>query len=92
MLTGDGAGPDGPWDAILLDVDNGPDFLIHGSNAGSTPAGLAAAYARLTDGGTLAIWCQGPAPELLATLQPISPTARPHTSTDGSGAAGAWRT
>src|SRR4030095_14629667 len=25
--------PAGPWDAILLDVDNGPDFLIHPQNA-----------------------------------------------------------
>ena len=26
------AEPAGPWDAILLDVDNGPDFLIHAQN------------------------------------------------------------
>jgi hypothetical protein len=25
--------PVGPWDAILLDVDNGPDFLIHPQNS-----------------------------------------------------------
>ena len=25
--------PQGGWDAILLDVDNGPDFLIHPHNA-----------------------------------------------------------
>ena len=52
--------PTGPWDAILLDVDNGPDFLIHADNAalyGS--AALRSAYGRLTPGGVLAIWCQG---------------------------------
>ena len=70
----------GPWDSIVLDVDNGPDFLIHGSNSDlyAEPS-LGAAYARLSEGGTLGIWCQGPAPELLATLRRISPTARPHT-------------
>ena len=27
------ARPRGPWDVVLLDVDNGPDFLVHASNA-----------------------------------------------------------
>ncbi len=41
----------GPWDAIVLDVDNGPDFLIHGANADALrrvrPAGrVRAAHAR----------------------------------------------
>jgi spermidine synthase len=79
VLTGRRPEPRGPWDAILLDVDNGPDFLIHETNAGLYTAPLlAAAYARLTDGGTLAIWSQGPAPDLLTALGRLSPTARPH--------------
>ena len=71
--------PRGPWNAIVLDVDNGPDFLIHDANSElySQPS-LAAAYAQLASGGTLAIWCQGPAPALLAMLRQISATARPH--------------
>jgi spermidine synthase len=71
--------PRGPWNAIVLDVDNGPDFLIHEANSElyGQPS-LAAAYAQLAAGGTLAIWCQGPTPSLLATLGQISPTARPH--------------
>jgi spermidine synthase len=74
------SGTRGPWDAIVLDVDNGPDFLIHGANARLyTSETLTAAYDRLGVGGTLAIWCQGPAPDLLATLQRISSTVRPHT-------------
>jgi spermidine synthase len=79
VLAGLGRGPRGPWDAIVLDVDNGPDFLIHGANSTlyAEPS-LAAAYAVLSAGGTLAIWCQGPAPDLQATLQRISATARPH--------------
>lgn len=62
----------GPWDAILLDVDNGPDFVIHTGNAALYGEdGLRAAYTRLSPGGTLAIWCQGPSPDLLATLRRI---------------------
>ena len=80
VLTGRQPDLTGPWDAIVLDVDNGPDFLIHGTNAGLySPPTLAAAYARLADGGTLALWCQGPAPDLLAALSRLSPTAQPHT-------------
>jgi hypothetical protein len=80
VLAGVCDGPRGPWNAILLDVDNGPDFLIHGGNSAlyAEPS-LAAAYATLCERGTLAIWCQGPAPDLLATLRSISETARPHT-------------
>jgi spermidine synthase len=80
VLTGRRRGPHGPWDAIVLDIDNGPDFLIHGSNSALyTPSGLTAAYARLAGGGTLAVWCQGPAPVLLDRLRAISASAKPHT-------------
>ena len=73
VLTGE-SGPNGPWDAILLDVDNGPDFLIHASNAALYTAPLlGAAYAQLAPGGTLAIWCQGVVPELLTACRAISP-------------------
>ena len=38
------AGHAGPWDVVLLDVDNGPDFLVHASNAPLyAPPALAAA-------------------------------------------------
>lgn len=78
VLAGHGD-PDGPWDAVVLDVDNGPDFLIHDANADLYAGpGLAVAYARLAPGGTLAIWCQGPAPHLLAALRRISATAASH--------------
>ncbi len=77
VLAGLRNGPQGPWDAIVLDVDNGPDFLIHPANAALyRPASLRAAYAQLAPGGTLAIWCQGPAPELLADLRQVSDQAR----------------
>jgi spermidine synthase len=49
------------WDAILLDVDNGPEGIAHKSNdALYGAAGLNAARAALRPGGVLAVWSQGP--------------------------------
>jgi spermidine synthase len=69
----------GPWDAIVLDVDNGPDFLIHDGNRAlySEPT-LRAAYAQLAPRGTLAIWCQRSAPPLHAVLERIAASTREH--------------
>jgi spermidine synthase len=62
------AGP-GSWDAVLLDVDNGPAFLVHEANARLYQhAGLATALAALRPGGVLAIWASDPAPELAERL------------------------
>ncbi len=45
------------YDAILLDVDNGPDALAHESNQSIYSAGgLDAAYGALTPGGVLGVW------------------------------------
>jgi spermidine synthase len=45
------------FDAILLDVDNGPAAFATSGNAGLySDAGLAAARAALRDGGVLAVW------------------------------------
>jgi spermidine synthase len=45
------------FDAILLDVDNGPEAFATSGNAGLYgDAGLAAARAALRDGGVLAVW------------------------------------
>jgi spermidine synthase len=49
------------YDAILLDVDNGPDGLTRPANDGIySSAGLAAAKAALRPGGVLAIWSAAP--------------------------------
>jgi spermidine synthase len=49
------------FDAILLDVDNGPEGLTRKANdALYDPAGLNAAYAALRSGGVLAVWSSGP--------------------------------
>jgi spermidine synthase len=69
------AGFPSSWDAVLLDVDNGPDFLMHATNAGLySPAGLATAVAALRPGGVLAIWSSDPAPELADRLAALPGT------------------
>lgn len=51
------------YDAILLDVDNGPDGLIRAANDRLySRAGLEAAKAALKPGGILAIWSAAPDP------------------------------
>lgn len=48
------------YDAILLDVDNGPEGIVHKSNdALYSLQGLAAARSALKPGGVLAVWSQG---------------------------------
>jgi len=55
------AGGRAAYDAILLDVDNGPDGLIHAANDRLYGRqGLDAAYAALKPGGVLAIWSAYP--------------------------------
>ena len=51
----------GGYDAILLDVDNGPDGLTRPGNDGLySDRGLAAARAALRTGGVLAVWSAAP--------------------------------
>jgi hypothetical protein len=49
--------PDGSLDGILLDVDNGPDFLVYDGNAAIyRPDFLADCRRKLRAGGTLTVW------------------------------------
>jgi spermidine synthase len=51
----------GAWDAILLDVDNGPDGLTSSANDRLyNGPGLATARAALKPGGVVAYWSSGP--------------------------------
>ena len=60
----------GKYDAILLDVDNGPDGLTRDSNEGLYAAsGLAAAKAALRRGGVLAVWSAAPDPAFARRLK-----------------------
>lgn len=61
IRTSSAGGPTPLWDAILLDVDNGPEGLTRRANDRLYDhAGLAAARAGLTPGGVMAVWSQGP--------------------------------
>jgi spermidine synthase len=58
------------FDAILLDVDNGPEGLTRQANDGLYDSGgLRAAHAALRSGGVLAIWSSGPNPAFAKRLR-----------------------
>ena len=58
------------YDAILLDVDNGPQWASFRTNAQLyAPSGLAAARAALAPGGLFAVWSGYPADAFLARLR-----------------------
>lgn len=72
IFVGDVAGAiaEGGWDAILLDVDNGPEGLTRRANDGLySEAGLVAARAALTPGGVLAVWSSAQHPPFTARLR-----------------------
>ena len=65
------------WDAILLDVDNGPHWASFRTNARLySPAGLAVAHRALGPGGILAVWSGYPADAFLARLRSAGFTPR----------------
>ncbi len=67
--TAASAGVAGRYDAILLDVDNGPDGLTRqGNDALYTARGLEAARAALRPGGALAVWSSEPDERFTARL------------------------
>jgi len=58
-----------PYDAVLIDVDNGPSWVARPENAALYgEAGVRRLRAAVCDGGTLAIWSAQPEPALLAGL------------------------
>lgn len=62
----------GAWDAILLDVDNGPDGLTRLANDRLyTFDGLRAAKAALAPGGVLAVWSAGPDPAFAKRMKEV---------------------
>ena len=64
--------PSGPWDAILLDVDNGPDFLIHVHNERLYGGDLLGrAVGRLTPDGLLAVWSERESADLAARMRTL---------------------
>ena len=64
------AGAQGDYDAILLDVDNGPDGLVREDNdVLYSKAGLRALERALTPEGVAAIWSAGPDPAFTRRLE-----------------------
>lgn len=62
--------PASRFDAIVLDVDNGPEGLVRNENDWLySPAGLASARAALRPGGVLAVWSAGPSRPFVRRLQ-----------------------
>jgi spermidine synthase len=60
----------GPWDAILLDVDNGPDAMVVGDNAALYgDGGSARLAATLRPGGVAIVWAGYPSRAYERTLR-----------------------
>ncbi|WP_432018909.1 spermidine synthase [Streptomyces sp. 1222.5] len=58
------------FDALCLDIDNGPDWTVTDDNDGLyAPAGLAACARVLRPGGVLAVWSAKPSPEFEGSLR-----------------------
>ncbi len=60
------------YDLVLLDVDNGPGYLVHDGNASVYEAEfLTRCRELLSHGGVLVVWSASAAPELLAVLREV---------------------
>lgn len=58
------------YDALCLDIDNGPDWTVTEDNTSLySPAGLADCRERLTPGGVLAVWSAQPSAEFEQALR-----------------------
>ncbi|MFF4753404.1 spermidine synthase [Streptomyces sp. NPDC002514] len=58
------------FDALCLDIDNGPGWTVTEDNGGLyTPAGLADCARVLRPGGVLAVWSAEPSPKFEGSLQ-----------------------
>ncbi|MFE1774016.1 spermidine synthase [Streptomyces sp. NPDC059008] len=65
-----GTGPRSTYDALCLDIDNGPDWTVTDDNGSLySPTGLAACRDRLSPGGVLAVWSAQPSPAFEAALR-----------------------
>ncbi|MBZ6227938.1 spermidine synthase [Streptomyces olivaceus] len=58
------------YDALCLDIDNGPDWTVTEGNGGLyAPSGLADCARLLRPGGVLAVWSAQPSPDFEETLR-----------------------
>ncbi len=83
----------GEYDAILLDVDNGPEGLTQRDNDRIyTTAGLEAAYRALRPGGVLAVWSAGPDAPFSERLRYVGFLVDEQRVRAHAGQKGAWHT
>ncbi|MCI2420192.1 hypothetical protein MOQ72_22365 [Saccharopolyspora sp. K220] len=67
-----GAQPPESFDVLLLDVDNGPDFLVYEANSAIYRSDFLSRCAKvLAPNGTVAIWSADTAPELRAAMHAV---------------------
>ena len=60
------------YDLVLLDVDNGPGYLVYDDNAAVyREPFLRTCQAALREGGTLVIWAANEAPDLLTAMESV---------------------
>jgi spermidine synthase len=64
--------PDASVDAILLDVDNGPDFLVYNENSAVyTSAFLTTCSRKLRPAGVLTVWSSSASPALESAVKAV---------------------
>lgn len=60
------------YDLVLLDVDNGPGFLVHDVNADLYESAFLARVREIVKpGGAVVVWSADPAPELAAAMEEV---------------------
>ncbi len=60
------------YDLVLLDVDNGPGYLVHDTNAGIYERDFLARTSQVLEpGGALVVWSADPAPELARVMEQV---------------------
>ena len=68
------------YDLVLLDVDNGPGYLVHDHNAGLYESDFLACTRRIINpGGALVVWSANPAPELAAVMKQVFGNCTEHS-------------
>lgn len=79
------------YDAIALDVDNGPSAVTHPRNeALYRRAGLQRAHAALRPGGVLAVWSSFPSDTFTKSLEELGGTVELVETTVGAGSPQHW--